>query len=222
VTSTTFPGAPQTVMGGFILMDAEGKTILRSVTFQYNPDTVSRSLAPRGAKIDAGDRLEGLRLVGPPAETIKIEIELDAADRLENPGDIKERIRQSIAPQLADLETIISPATADMDATNRLALTGTLEVLPMPSPLVLLVLGANRTIPVRITEFSVVEEAFDTDLNPIRARVSLGLRALSIDDLAFGTKGAELFMAAAKRREGLARRKPPAVQAEGMRARRER
>ena len=63
-------------------------------------------------------------------------------------------------------------------------------MLPLPSPLVLLVLGANRTIPVRITEFSVVEEAFDTRLNPIRARVSLGLRALSTDDLAFGRKGA--------------------------------
>jgi hypothetical protein len=79
------------------------------------------------------------------------------------------------------------------------------------------VLGTNRTIPVRITEFSVVEEAFDTQLNPIRARVSLGLRALSIDDLAFGTKGAEMFMASAKRREKLATRKPPALQSLGVR-----
>jgi hypothetical protein len=111
---------------------------------------------------------------------------------------------------------MISPAIGDIDAANRMALTGTLEVLPMPSPLVLLVLGSNRTIPVRITEFSVVEEAFDIELNPIRARVSLGLRALSIDDLAFGSKGAELFMTAAKRREKLATQKPPLVQALGL------
>jgi hypothetical protein len=214
---TTFPGSPKTLMGGFILMDAEGKTVLRSVVFQYNPDTVSRSLTPRGAKIDAGDRLEGLRLVGPPVETIKIEIELDATDRLEKPAQNLETVRSGIGPELAELETIISPATADIDAANRMALTGTLEVLPMPSPLVLLVLGTNRTIPVRITEFSVVEEAFDTQLNPIRARVSLGLRALSIDDLAFGTKGAEMFMASAKRREKLATRKPPALQSLGVR-----
>jgi hypothetical protein len=214
---TTFPGSPKTLMGGFILMDAEGKTVLRSVVFQYNPDTVSRSLTPRGAKIDAGDRLEGLRLVGPPVETIKIEIELDATDRLEKPAQNLETVRSGIGPELAELETIISPATADIDAANRMALTGTLEVLPMPSPLVLLVLGTNRTIPVRITEFSVVEEAFDTQLNPIRARVSLGLRALSIDDLAFGTKGAEVFMASAKRREKLATRKPPALQSLGVR-----
>jgi hypothetical protein len=204
-------------MGGFILMDPEGKTVLRTVVFQYNPDTVSRSLAPRGAKIDAGDRLEGLRLVGPPAETIKIEIELDATDRLEKPAENAQTVRNGIAPELAELETIISPATADIDAANRLALTGTLEVLPMPSPLVILVLGATRTIPVRITEFSVVEEAFDTQLNPIRARVSLGLRALSIDDLAFGSKGAELFMAGAKLRERLAKRRSLSLQSLGLR-----
>jgi hypothetical protein len=213
---TTFPGSPKTLKGGFILLDAEGKTVLRTVAFQYNPDTLSRTLTPRGAKIDAGDRLEGLRLVGPPVETIKMDIELDATDRLEKPKDNPETVQNGIAPELADLETIISPATADLTAANQLALTGTLEVLPLPSPLVLLVLGTNRTLPVRITEFSIVEEAFDARLNPIRARISLGMRALSIDDLAFGSKGAELFMVAAKRREKLSQRKPPSVQALGL------
>ena len=213
---TTFPGSPKTLKGGFILMDDEGKTVLRTVAFQYNPDSLSRTLTPRGAKIDAGDRLEGLRLIGPPTETMKIEIELDATDRLERPKDNSETVQNGIAPELADLETIIAPATDDIIAANRLAQTGTIEVLPLPSPLVLLVLGTNRTVPVRITEFSVVEEAFDPRLNPIRARISLGLRVLSIDDLTFGTKGAELFMAAAKRREKLSQRKPPSVQALGL------
>ena len=216
MTLTTFPGAPKTLTGGFVLMDAEGKTVLRTVEFQYNPDMLTRTLTPRGAKIDSGDRVEGLRLIGPPVETLKIEIELDATDRLENPGSNSETVKSGIAPELADLETIISPATDDVIGANKLALTGTLEVLPLPSPLVLLVLGTNRTLPVRITEFSVVEEAFDTKLNPIRARISLGLRALSIDDLAFGSKGAELFMVAAKRREKLSKRKPPSVQALGL------
>lgn len=213
---TTFPGSPKTLKGGFILMDAEGKTVLRTVAFQYNPDSLSRTLTPRAAKIDAGDRLEGLRLVGPPTETLKLEIEFDATDRLEHPENNAETVQNGIAPELADFETIIAPATDDMIAANNLALTGTLEVLPLPSPLVLLVLGTNRTLPVRITDCSVVEEAFDPRLNPIRARVSLGLRVLSIDDLSFGSKGAELFMAAAKRREKLAQRKPPSVQALGL------
>ncbi len=213
---TTFPGSPRTLKGGFILMDAEGKRVIRTVGFQYNPDSLTRSLTPRGAKIDAGDRLEGLRLVGPPVETLKFEIEIDATDRLEKPGANPGTVADGIAGDLADLETILSPATADLDAANALALTGTLEVLPLPSPLILLVLGANRTLPVRITDLSIIEEAFDTQLNPIRARISISLRALSIDDLAFGSKGAALFMTGARRREKLSGRNPASMAAFGL------
>jgi hypothetical protein len=213
---TSFPGSPKTLKGGFILMDPDGKVVLRTVAFQYNPDALTRTLTPRGAKIDTGDRLEGLRLVGPPTETIKLEIEIDATDRLEHPASNRETVENGIAPELADFETIVSPAVSDIVAADALARSGALEVLPLPSPLVLLVLGTNRTVPVRITEFSIVEEAFDPRLNPVRARISLGLRVLSIDDLAFGSKGAELFMVGARRREKLAARKPPSMQSFGL------
>lgn len=213
---TSFPGSPKTLKGGFVLMDAEGRSVLRTLAFQYNPDSLTRSLTPRGAKIDAGDRLEGLRLVGPPVETIKIDIELDATDRLERPGSNADTVANGLAAELADLETMITPAPDDIAAADAMARSGTLEVMPLPSPLVLLALGRNRLLPVRITEFSVVEEMFDIQLNPIRARISLGMRALSIDDLAFGSKGAELFMVAARRRDTLARRTPPNMQALGL------
>ena len=49
----------------------------------------------------------------------------------------------------------------------------------MESPLTLFVWSARRILPVRITEYSVTEEAFDPALNPIRAKVSLGIRVLS-------------------------------------------
>lgn len=213
---TSFPGSPRTLKGGFVLMDSEGRQVLRTVAFQYNPDALTRTLTPRGAKVDSGDRLESLRLVGPPIEMMKIDIELDAADRLEHPDANATTLENGIAPELADLETMIAPATADLDAANRLAEQGALEILPLPSPMVVLVLGANRVLPVRITEFAVTEEAFDTRLNPIRARVSLGMRMLSIDDLAYGSKGAELFMTAARRREQLSKRQPPNLQALGL------
>jgi hypothetical protein len=215
---TSFPRSPKTLKGGFIKMDAEGKQVLGTVAFQYNPDSLSRTVAPRAAKAEGGDRLEALRLTGPPVETMKIDIEIDATDLLEHPGDNPETVANGIAPQLAELEMMVSPASADLDSAARLALTGTIEVLPLPSPMLLLVLGPNRTLPVRITDFSVVEEAFDINLNPIRARVSLGLRLLSSDDLAHGSKGAELFMAALKRREKLAGSKPPSVQALGLKS----
>jgi len=213
---TGFPGSPRTLRGGFVVMDADGRAVLRTVPFQYNPDTLTRTLAPRGAATDTGDRLETLRLTGPPVETLKLEIVLDATDRLEHPQANPTTVAEGIAADLAELETMISPATADLVAASRLARQGALEILPLPSPLLLLVLGTGRTLPVRVTEFTVTEEAFDPRLNPILARVGLGLRVLSFDDAAPGSKAAELFLTAARRRERLAGRRGAGVQALGL------
>ncbi len=213
---TTFPGAPRTLRGGFVVMDADGRSVLRTIPFQYNPESLSRTLAPRGAAPATGDRIEALRLVGPPVETLKIEVALDATDRLEHPDQNPSTVADGIAADLAELETMIAPKVADLVAADALARRGTLEILPLPSPLLVLVLGANRTMPVRITEFAVTEEAFDARLNPILARVSLGMRVLTVDDLPFATKGAGLFLAAARRREALAARRGAAVAAVGL------
>ncbi len=215
---TGFPRAPRTLKGGFVLMDADGRQVLRSVAFQYNPDTLSRQLTPRAAKVDSGDRLEALRLTGPPVETLKLDIEFDATDRLASHVPDPDTVENGIAADLAAFETILSPAIADLAGTVARANTGTLEILPEPAPLVLLVLGKNRVLPVRITDVSVVEESFDTRLNPVRARLSLGLRLLSSEDMAPGTKGAELYMAAARRREKLARGRPGALLTLGLTA----
>ena len=59
-------------------------------------------------------------------------------------------------------------------------------------------------MPVRITDFSITEEAFDPPLNPIRAKVSLGMRVLTIDDLYFTDKGGSLYMAYQQQKESLA------------------
>jgi hypothetical protein len=48
---------------------------------------------------------------------------------------------------------------------------------------------------VRLTTFSVNEEAYDVDLNPIRASVNLGLRVLSYSDLSLTNPGYYLFLA---------------------------
>ena len=74
----------------------------------------------------------------------------------------------------------------------------------MESPLALFVWGATRILPVRITEFSVTEEAFDTNLNPIRVKVSLGMRVLSVNDLDFDHIGNRIFLAYLQRKETLA------------------
>jgi hypothetical protein len=48
---------------------------------------------------------------------------------------------------------------------------------------VLFVWGPARVVPVRVASVAITEQAFDPLLNPIRAQVSLGLRALSLIEL---------------------------------------
>jgi hypothetical protein len=75
--------------------------------------------------------------------------------------------------------------------------------------LVLFVWGKSRIVPVKVTDFSITEEAFDPALNPVRAKVSLGLRVLSVDDLGLSSKGGSLFMTYLQGKETLARKVPP-------------
>lgn len=200
---SSFPNSPRIVKGGLVLIDPDSARVRRVISLQYNPDTLTRSLQVQSMG-EGADQSEALRLRGPAVETLKLEAEIDAADQLEFPDQNQTVVEFGIAPQLAVLEAIVNPAAADLLANKALANAGTLEIAPMESALTLFVWGVNRIVPVQITEFSITEEAFDTKLNPIRAKVSLGLRVLSIDDLGFDHKGGGLFMAYLQSREKLA------------------
>ncbi len=49
-------------------------------------------------------------------------------------------------------------------------------------------------LPVRLTSFSITEEAYDPLLNPIRAKVELSLSVLSYNDLSLLSPGYALFL----------------------------
>lgn len=200
---TTFPGSPRLIKGGIVLIDPETSMIQRIVTLQYNPDTISRTLQVQGISSEGGDRSEALRLTGPPTETIKLDVEIDATDQLEVGNQTATEL--GIHPQLAALETIIYPSSSQLLSNNSMASSGTLEIAPMLAPLTLFIWSKNRIMPVRLTDFSVTEEAFDPALNPIRAKVSLGMRVLSINDLGFDNKGGNLFMSYQQNKERLAK-----------------
>lgn len=202
---SAFPGSPKLIKGGIVLVDPVAGTVLRIIPLQYNPDTLSRSLAVRGTT-EAGDRLEAMRLTGPPVETIKLDAEIDATDQLEFPDQNATVVESGLHAQLAALETIIYPDSARLQSNNDLARFGTLEIAPAEAPLTLFLWSKNRVLPVRLTEFSVTEEAFDPSLNPIRAKISLGMRVLSVNDLPFDHKGNSLFMAYHQQKENLARK----------------
>lgn len=196
--------SPRLLKGGIVLIDPVTAAVRRVIALQYNPDTLTRTLQVQGVGQDGGDRSEALRLKGPPVETIKIEAEIDAADQLEQPDQHAAIVQFGIQPQLAVLETIIYPRSQDLIANNALAQSGTLEIVPMEAALTLFVWSKTRIVPVRLTEFSVTEEAFDPSLNPIRAKVSLGMRVLTVNDLGFAHRGGNLFMVYQQQKEQLA------------------
>ena len=201
---SAFPGSPRILKGGIVLIDAASSAVLRVIALQYNPDSLTRSLQVQAVSADGGDRSEVLRLKGPPVETLKLEAEIDATDQLEFPEQNGGVIESGIFAQLAALETMVYPSSGQLRANDALAQIGTLEIVPMETPLALFVWSKSRILPVRVTEFGITEEAFDTALNPIRAKVSLGLRVLSVNDVPTGHKAASLFMNYLQQKERLA------------------
>lgn len=185
---TNFPLAPRLLKGALVSFDLPSPQP-SVIAFQYNPETLSRTLEAQTSGGEGGDRAEALRIKGAPVETIKLDIELDATDQLERGGGAF-----GIHPQLAALELLIYPRSALVIANTALLALGTIEIIPPQAPFTLFIWGPKRVLPVRLTEFSITEEAYDPNLNPIRARVSLGLRVLSYNDLQVTNPGYHLFL----------------------------
>ncbi|MBN1204051.1 MAG: hypothetical protein JXB05_03895 [Myxococcaceae bacterium] len=184
------PISPQLLKGAIIGLDPFNP-LASVVPFQYNPDQLTRTLTTTQSA--GGSPGEALRLRGPPQETIQVEVELDAADQLAQgslPGT-----QLGVYPMLSALEMLLYPKTAFILANEVLATAGIMEFIPPQAPLTLFIWGPKRVLPVRVTEFSITEEAFDTGLNPIRARVRLGLRVLNYQDLGLASIGGATFMA---------------------------
>jgi hypothetical protein len=188
---TTFPGSPRLAKGAIVGIDPFNP-LASVIIFQYNPDTMTRSLTPQTMGGEA-DRGEALRLKGPPQETIKLDIEIDAADQLEQAKATTTSM--GIYPTLAALEMLLYPKSALVIANEVLLLAGIIEIIPPEAPLTLFIWGPKRILPVRLTDLSITEEAFDPNLNPLRAKVGLGMRVLNYQDLGLLSVGGAIFMA---------------------------
>ena len=197
------PRSPRLLKGGLVQVDVATSRAINVVPLQYNPDTLTRTLEVQGAET-AGDQSEALRLTGPPTETITLEAELDATDTLEQ-ARVGNRLQElSLHSSLAALETIIYPPSEQVREHQQLAQAGMMEITPAEAPLTVFVWSAQRVVPVRITDFSITEEAFDPQLNPIRAKISLGMRVLNSNDLGFDHRGTSLFTSYHRTKEQLA------------------
>jgi hypothetical protein len=211
MTSSAFPGSPKLTRCGLVQVDPTSGAVLTVISLQYNPDTLTRTLAIQGIG-ENGARTEVLRLKGPATETIKFEAALDATDQFERP-DLSANaatVQYGLHPRLAALESLINPTVSELIDQTTMAASGVLEIAPAESPLLLFVWSAQRVLPVRVTECSITEEAFDPTLNPLRVKVSMTLRVLNIDDLPSTHRGSTLFLSYLQRKEFLATKAPSA------------
>lgn len=200
---SAFPNSPRLLKGGIVTMEPDSGQVIRIISLQYNPDTLTRTFQVQSYS-EGTDRSEALRLKSSPVETIKLEAEIDATDQLEFPDQHANIAQNGIHSQLAALEAMLYPSSEALQNNHQQAGRGVLEIVPMEAPLSLFVWSKHRAVPVRVTEFSVTEEAFDPSLNPIRAKINLGLRVLSVNDLGFEHRGGSLFMSYLKNKEALA------------------
>ncbi len=199
------PLSPRLLKGAIVAIDP-ATSQQTTIAFQYNPETLSRTLTPRQAAepAQAGQRAIALRYSGAPAESFSLEIHLDASDALES-GDATAR-NLGIYPQLFALEVLVYPPSQQVVENEKLLRQGKMEVTSgYDAPLTLLVWGPQRVLPAQLTSMTVTETIFDTQLNPIQATVRLEMKALTYSDLDPSHPGYSLFLAYQKSKERQAR-----------------
>jgi hypothetical protein len=209
---SAFPGRPNLFRGALAVYSSTkpGAQPSRVIAFQFNPEQLRRQLAPRvaAAPKDAGNtgaaREDVLRVTGPPVETIALTIVLDASDQLENPASNSSVAENGLHPALATLELLMYPPSLAAKKIEEQAAKGAVQVGEADVPLVLLIWGKSRVVPVKLTSFSVTEEQYDTRLNPIAAKVELGMQVLTYVEFPDDSVGREAFITYQQRKESLA------------------
>jgi hypothetical protein len=208
------PRSPKLLKGALVVYVTQTRgSTPKVIVFQYNPDQISRTLASRAAPSEPSNvgqaREDVLRVLGPPVETINLSVELDAADQLEHPQQNRVVAENGLHPALATLELLLYPPSLRAEQIQQMAERGEVQISPADLPLTLLVWGKSRVMPVLLTNFSVTEESFDKNLNPIRAKVELGMRVLTYMELRKDTIGFDAFLSYQKQKESLARQNQP-------------
>lgn len=186
-----FPRSPRTLKGAIVAFD-EYNPLASVIVFQYNPEKMTRTVTAKTTGGESKARSEALRLSGAPEETIELDVQIDATDQLEMADP--SAVAMGIFPQLSALEMILYPKSSLVLANAARLKLGTLQIVPPEAPFTLFVWGQKRILPVRLTEFTITEDEFDTKLNPIRAEVKLSLRVLSYNDLPVEHIGYHMFI----------------------------
>jgi hypothetical protein len=179
--ASDFPGSPRFLKGALVVFETKLPIPTNLIAFQYNPDQVARTFEQQQSSGDPRKTSGDTQHLLAPTEKLRMTVELDAADQLEDANPLA--IATGLHPSLAALELLLSPPSTDIILGKVLAAVGSSKIAPAKVPMVLLVWGPLRVIPVRVESVAITEEAFDQLLNPIRAKVDLGLRSLTSKEL---------------------------------------
>jgi hypothetical protein len=214
MSSGEFPRSPRLLKGALAVYPEQTPgTTPRLVVFQYNPEQLRRTLVARVPARDAANRgaaLEDtLRVQGPPVETINLSVLFNAADQLASARGGDTVLEHGLQPELATLELLLYPSTDQVQEGRSQAERGQVQVQPADLPLVLLVWGKSRVVPVKLTSFSVTEEHFDAELNPIHLKVDLALQVLTYLELRQSTIGYDAYLSYQRQKEQLAGKAQP-------------
>ena len=181
VVMSSFPRSPRLLKGAIARIDTAG-SMPKFIMFQYNPDTISRTLTPK-YNTSNDSNVENFRLGGVPDEEITVSIEFDATDHLEHPEVNPVTALLGVNPQLSALETLVYPASEQVISNTTLAESGTMEIAAASCPVTLFVFGVSKILPVKIKSYTIEEQAYDTKLNPILAKVTLKMSVLTYSSL---------------------------------------
>jgi hypothetical protein len=193
-----FPGSPRVMKGGIVAYQLPD-LFPNVIVFQYNPDEVTRSL--QSGQSGGGGKGDVNRVNGPPTETLTFTVEIDAADQLEKPGENAITVSNGLHPVIAALELLLYPSYPVVIANQVLALAGSAFILNEQAPLALLIWGPRRVLPVQVQSLSIKEEAFDQQLNPIRAKVDMSVKVLTYRDLDITNPGYWVYLASFTQKE---------------------
>lgn len=205
-----FPGSPKFLKGALVAYESQFLgPIPNIIVFQYNPEQLTRTLSlrtPPPAAGKAGEaKAETFRVEGPPAETIKLNIVLNAAEQLEEPMLHPIAVMKGVYPAISALELLLYPPNTQFFLNKTLSSAGSAQIEAQDIPFVLFVWGPSRVLPVRLIGFSVTEELFDQLLNPIQAKVDIDLKVLTYMELKETSLGYGAYLATQVQKEVAAR-----------------
>lgn len=204
----TSPSSPRWLRGAIVAIDLanQGKAPT-TVVLQYNPEELTRTLAPRMVKREHQGRAQALGFSGAPDETFTVKTKISAGFDVAD-APVRADASTGVLPLLAALEVLLYPRSDQVRSNERLLDDGQIEIGGgvYDAPLTLFVWGANRALPVEISGLDITEIYFDPNLNPTHAEVTIRMKALSYSDLDPSHKGYNLFLTYQKGKEQLAAR----------------